>query len=78
MNVIFRSTYEVFDFRYRSNLDCVDLRTFLCTQVFEFPVYFLSGILDPYDPHAGSVLLLRKKTCASVNEPGSGISFCYI
>ena len=43
-----------------------------------FFVYFLSGILDPYDPHAGSVLLLRKKTCASVNEPGSGISFCYI
>lgn len=44
----------------------------------EFPVYFLSGILDPYDSHAGSVLLLRKKTCASVSEPGSGISFCYI
>ena len=44
----------------------------------KFPVYFLSGILDPYDPHAGSVLLLRKKTCASVSEPGSGISFCYI
>lgn len=56
----------------------MDLRTFPCTQIFEFPVYFLSGILDPYDPHAGSVLLLRKKTCASVSEPGSGISFCYI
>ena len=77
-NGIFRSTYDSFDYRYRRNQDCVDLRTFPCTQVFEFPVYFLSGILDPYDPHAGSVLLLRKKTCASVSEPGSGISFCYI
>ena len=77
-NGIFRSTYDCFDNRYRRNQDCVDFRTFPCTQVFEFPVYFLSGILDPYDPHAGSVLLLRKKTCASVSEPGSGISFCYI
>ena len=77
-NGIFRSTYDSFDYRYRRNQDCVDLRTFPCTQVFEFPVYFLSGILDPYDPHAGSVLLLRKKTCASVSEPGSGVSFCYI
>ena len=77
-NGIFRSTYDSFDYRYRRNQDCVDLRTFPCTQVFEFPVYFLSGILDPYDSHAGSVLLLRKKTCASVSEPGSGISFCYI
>lgn len=38
-----------------------------------YPVSWILTIL-----HAGSVLLLRKKTCASVSEPGSGISFCYI
>ena len=69
---------DTFRNRNSRNENRLDLWNISKIQIIEDFVYFLSGILDPYDSHAGSVLLLRKKTCASVSEPGSGISFCYI
>ena len=40
--------------------NCVDLRNLPGSLIIESTVYFLSGILDPYDHHAGDLFLVCK------------------
>ena len=47
--------------RYSWNENCVDLRIFPAAQIAAFPVYFLSGIMDHYNCHAGGMFLVCAK-----------------
>ena len=62
---IFRSADDPVRDRNGRNSNRMDLRHFPDTQITFSFIYFLSGVLDSDDHHAGDLLLFRTETCAS-------------
>ena len=68
-NGTLRCPHDPVDHRNRRTPDRVDIRNFPGTQIIEGTVYFLPGILDPYDHHAGDLFLVCK---AESSQAASG------
>ena len=58
---------------YGRDQDPLGLCVFPTAQVLIFSVYFLSGFMDFYDCHAGSLLLVCQKKVHQTAENGRGI-----